>query len=132
MKLFVDENLPAALAHGLDALFAGEHQVVALRDKFDRPGVQDAEWIETLGSEGGWTVLSGDMQIARRRPSRELFLRARLVGFFPLPAVMKLPVHRKAARILTLWPIMLQIAGGTDSALFELGISGNKLRQING
>ena len=124
--------MPAALARGLNALFAGEHQVVALRDKFDRPGVQDAEWIETLGREGGWSVLSGDLRIARQRPSRELFLRAKLVGFFPLPAVMELPIHRKAARILVLWPNMVDLARVTQGGVYGLGIRSTKLDQISG
>ena len=106
--------------------------MVALRDKFDRPGVQDAEWIEALGREGGWTVLSGDLRIARQRPSRELFLRSKLVGFFPLPAVMDLPLHRKAARILTVWPNMIDLVGVTERGVFELSIRATKFRQITG
>ena len=99
---------------------------------FDRPGVQDAEWIDALGREGGWTVLSGDMRIARQRPSRELFLRAGLVGFFPLPAVMELPLHRKAARILTVWSSMVDLVAVTERGVFELGIRSTKFRQITG
>ncbi|MBS0480291.1 MAG: hypothetical protein JSR79_13480 [Proteobacteria bacterium] len=65
--------MPPALARGLNALFDGQHEIVALREKFGRSGVPDAEWITALGREGGWTVLSGDLRIAKKRPSRELF-----------------------------------------------------------
>lgn len=94
--------------------------------------MQDAEWIETLGREGGWTILSGDLRIARQRPSRELFLRAGLVGFFPMPAVLEMPLHRKAARILTLWPNIVDLVGVTERGVFELGVRTAKFRQISG
>ncbi len=105
---------------------------VALYDKFDRRGVTDEEWIETLGREGGWTVLSGDARIARKKPSRELFLRAGLVGFFPLPAVLEQPLHRLAARILIVWPNMVDLVSVTERGVFELGIKGSRFRQISG
>lgn len=56
-------------------------------------GLPDEEWIEALGREGGWSVLSGDIRIAKKRPSRDLFLRANLTGFFPLSAMMALPLR---------------------------------------
>lgn len=121
--------MPRQLARGLHALFDGDHQVVALRDKFDRPGVTDAEWIDALGREGGWAVLSGDMRIAKKRPSREMFLRAGLVGFFPLPAVLALPLTRQAARVLTVWPALVDLRRVTERGVYELGISG-RVRQI--
>ncbi len=37
------------------------------------------------------------MNIARKRPQRELFLRLSLVGFFPRATVIELPVPKKAA-----------------------------------
>src|SRR3546814_13486053 len=92
---------------GTDTLFplttlfrSGEHHVVHIRDKFGTGSLPDAEWIERLGKEGGWSVLSGDRRIAKQKPSRELFLRAGLIGFFPLPAVMQLKLHGMTARIL--------------------------------
>ena len=88
MKLMVDNNLSPLLGRGLGELFKGTHQVVHIKDKFGTGALKDEDWIERLGKEGGWCVLSGDRQIAKRRPSRELFLRAGLVGFFPLPAVL--------------------------------------------
>src|SRR3546814_3383929 len=72
--------------------------------KFGTGSLPDAEWIERLGKEGGWSVLSGDRRIAKQKPSRELFLRAGLIGFFPLPAVMQLKLHGMTARILLAWP----------------------------
>jgi PIN like domain len=103
LKVFVDNNLPPRLARGLDALFADDHTVICHRDKFGDTHIADEDWIVALGAEGGWVVLSGDLNIARKRPSRELFLRSQLVGFFPRRSVMEMPLAKKAARVLTVW-----------------------------
>jgi len=132
LKLLVDNMFPPALGRGLGALFADDHEVVHIKDKFGRGNLTDADWIKALGREGGWGVLSGDLQIAKRRPSRELFLRSGLVGFFPAPAVAKLPFNRLAARLLIVWPTMVALMKTTDRGVYELSISGTKFRQING
>lgn len=130
MKLLVDNNLPPVLGRGLGALFAGRHQVQHMRDKFGTGSLPDEDWIELLGREGGWCVLSGDRRIAKERPSREAFLRAGLIGFFPLAAVLKLPLHAQAARVLTLWPVMDALSRNVGKGCFELGIKSTRLNQI--
>ncbi|WP_125995719.1 hypothetical protein [Sphingomonas sp. S-NIH.Pt15_0812] len=124
MKLLVDNMLPPRMARGLGELFSDQHEVVHIRDKFQTGSLPDAEWIERLGREGGWCVLSGDRRIATKKPSRELFNRSNLVGFFPLPAVLGLPLHSMTARILMLWPSMNDTARVMDRGCFDLGIKG--------
>jgi len=124
VKLLVDNMLPPRMARGLGALFADQHDVVHIRDKFGTGSLPDAEWIERLGREGGWSVLSGDRRIATKRPSRELFNRSNLVGFFPLSAVLDLPLHALTARVLTLWPLMNDTSRAMDRGCFDLGIKG--------
>ena len=130
MKLMVDNNLSPLLARGLGELFRGTHKVIHIKDKFGTGGLKDEDWIERLGKEGGWCVLSGDRQIAKRKPSRDLFLRAGLVGFFPMPAVLDLPLPKQAARILTLWGAMEAVAGSTTRGCYALGVTGAKMQQI--
>lgn len=130
MKLFVDENLPPALARALDAIFKPEHLVQHVIDKFGRRGLLDEEWIPALGAEGGWVVLSGDITIAKKKPSRALFLRSNLVGFFPVETVMKMPLHRQAARVLTAWEDMCEVASRTTRGCYELTQRGSKFAQI--
>lgn len=131
MKLLVDNNLSPKLARGLAGLFAGEHEIQHIREKFETGSLPDEEWIERLGAEGGWCVLSGDRRIATRRPSRELFLRCNLIGFFLLPAVLDLSLHKQAARILTIWPVLETMSKATSRACYDVGISGNRLRQTS-
>lgn len=79
MKLLVDNNLPPRLAEALNVIFAPDHEVTALRREFGRGDLKDEEWIPKLGAEGGWAVLSADMNIARKRPSRQPFIGAGLL-----------------------------------------------------
>jgi hypothetical protein len=130
LRLFVDNNLPPVLARGLGALFAGSHEVISHRDKFGKTHIKDDEWIPALGAEGGWAVLSGDLNIARKRPMRELFLRSNLVGFFPKAAVMELPLHKKASRILFVWDRMERISSDVRPGVFELQIRGDQFRAL--
>lgn len=131
MKLLVDNNLSPKLARGLAALFDGEHDVIHIREKFGTGGLPDEEWIEHLGREGGWCVLSGDRRIATRKPSRDLFLRSNLIGFFLLPAVLDLPVHRQAGRLLALWSVFEAVSKTTSRACYDVGIKGDRLRQTS-
>lgn len=80
VKLPVDNDLPPRLATALNVIFEPADQVIALREKFGRSNLKDEEQIPAPGREGGWAVLSADMKIARKRPSRELFVRPGLVG----------------------------------------------------
>jgi hypothetical protein len=121
---------PPPLGRALGALFAGQHHVEHIKDKFGTGGLKDPEWITVLGEEGGWCVLSGDLRIAKKRPSRQLFLQANLVGFFPLPAVMALPLNGIASRVLAVWPVMEATAKSMDRGCFEMGIKGARFRPI--
>ena len=71
VKVVVDENLPPALARALFALFAGEHEIVHLRERFG-PRVTDVAWISEL-SAGRWVVISGDRRIGETGPSIRRF-----------------------------------------------------------
>jgi hypothetical protein len=130
LRVFVDNNLPPALARGLGALFAGEHEVTCHRDKFGNTHIKDEEWIPALGAEGDWVVLSGDLNIPKKRPTRELFLRAGLVGFFPRKTVMELPLNRKASRVLYVWQQMDEISRTVRPGVFELQIKGEKFSTL--
>jgi len=130
VKLLVDHNLPPRLAEALSLIFAPEHEVVSLRKKFGRHNLKDEQWIPALGQEGGWAVLSADLNIAKKKPSRELFIRAGLVGFFLSPAMQRWPLNRQAARILTIWPQMAAHMSTTANGVFELPASGSKFRTI--
>ena len=119
------------MARALNALFENEHQVIHIREKFGTGDLADEDWIERLGREGGWSVISGDIRIAKKRPSRELFLRSNLIGFFPLTSLLKLSNADLTARLLMRWNDLVLVGKTTDRGVYEVPIRG-KLRQING
>lgn len=130
MKLLVDNDLPPRLASALNIIFEPDHFIVALREKFGRSNLKDEEWITALSRDPGWAVLSADRNIARKRPSRDLFIAAGLVGFFFSPAMQKWPLPRQCARMMTILPNMAAYMKLTASGVFEVPASGSKFRQI--
>ncbi len=111
-------------------MFRGHHEVVHIKDKFGTGSLPDEDWIKALGEEGNWSVLSGDMRIAKKRPSRQVFLTNNLVGFFPAPAIMKLEFSKKVSRILYLWEVIEQQSKLVDRGCFALPMRSMSLRQI--
>lgn len=128
MRLLLDENLPPRAARSLQALFE-EHEIVALRHKFGRPGISDTEWIEALGREGRWSVLTADRRIGRNAIEREALLRNNLIAFVLAPALRKKPLHQQMARLLYIWPDIVGQSGLVSRGLFEISERG-KMRQI--
>lgn len=125
----LDNNLPPVLARGFSGLFAPTHEVIHIREKFGVSNLTDEEWIVRLATEGGWSVLTGDIRIAKKRPSRELFLRSDLVGFFLSPAMDKYTVREKTARLLMRWDDLVSIANTTQRGVYEVPVRG-KLRGL--
>lgn len=130
MKVLIDENLPPALARALEAIFAGQHKVLHLRQKFGA-GVTDIEWISTLNQEGNWIVISGDRRITRNKAEYHAFRNSKLIGFFLSPALHKAKSIKQLERILALWEnlekLCATVGGG---AMFEMPIKSTRLKQL--
>jgi hypothetical protein len=130
VKVLLDHNLSPRIARALQALFVGQHEVVALRDKF-RPDVADLTWIEELSRDGRWVVLSGDRRITRNRAELRAFRQSRLVGMFFSPGLNKAPVVKQAERLLALWASIEKVAETVEGgAMFELPMTSVRLKQL--
>jgi hypothetical protein len=130
VKVLIDENLSPALARSLNALFAGEHEIIHIRDKFGL-GVKDVDWMRRLNAEGRWIIISGDRRITRNRVEYETFRSSRLVGFFLSRGLNKSPVIKQMERLLALWVVIEQQAGiVAGGAMFELPMKSTKLLQL--
>ncbi|MCA3182368.1 MULTISPECIES: DUF5615 family PIN-like protein [unclassified Cupriavidus] len=80
MKFFFDNNLPPALAKALHALSEPTgHSASHLRDMFPA-AIPDAEWIDALASESGWSIVTHDK--LNKGLEREALRRAGLIVFF--------------------------------------------------
>jgi hypothetical protein len=130
VKVLIDENLPPALAHALNALFAGKHEIVHVREYLG-PGATDVEWIERLSTEGRWIVISGDRRITRNKTEYAAFRASRLVGFFSVKGLNKESLVKQMERILALWSnIETQSEIVQGGAMFELPIKSTRIKQL--
>lgn len=130
MRVLFDNNLPPRLARALNELFAGEHEIVALRCKFAQT-IEDVEWIRQLSREGTWVVVSGDRRITRNRAERDAFRNSRLIRFFLARGLYKSKVTKQAERILALWENMEKVVEVVQSgAMFELPMRSSRIKQL--
>lgn len=119
MKFFVDNNLPQALAHALNALSTPEnHSVIHLKDKFPQD-TEDSVWIEALSKEGGWVVLTHDN--LNKGIEREVLRQAGLLVFFLDKSWSNHKFWEKAYQLVRWWPrIMEQSSGIQGGAAFKV------------
>lgn len=132
MKVLIDNDLSPHIADAINALVAPHgHRVTALRRKFAE-NTEDVAWIEALGQEGGWIVISGDASITRRAAERSAWRQAGLVGFFLAPGWRKLDPLLQTARLLMWWERLVAQADLVEGgAIFQLPINpGSRLRQL--
>lgn len=131
MKLLFDNNVSPRVARAIGHLLDDGSTSIPLRDKFPA-SVKDIEWISALGSEGGWSVISGDLRITKNRAERQAWLGTDLVGFFMEPSLARLPPYEQTARLLFKLPLIeAQVRLISGPALFSLPIgNSSRLRQL--
>lgn len=126
----IDENLPAAMARSLAALFAGRHEIIHLRERFG-PMVTDREWIGELNAEGRWIIISADRRISRNKAEQQAFKSSKLIGFFLSAGLQKAKLTRQMERLMALWETIEKqtelVEGGS---MFELPMKSTKLKPI--
>lgn len=130
MKVLFDNNLTPKMARALAELFKGEHSIFALRDRFPA-NPSDLEWIQELGKDDRWVVISGDRRITKNRAEYQAFRSSKLIGFFLSRGLYKSKVTKQLERILAQWEsIEKQHQSVRGGAVFELQLKGTFLRQM--
>ena len=130
MKVFFDHNMSPAMARAFRELFANEHEIASLAEKF-RTNTTDIEWISELNREGQWVVISGDRRITRNRAEYHAFRSSTLIGLFLTAGLNKAPVIKQMERILALWPTIVTVPKTVQGgAMYELPMKGTRLRQL--
>lgn len=78
-KIYIDENMPRQLAHGLNTLQQPQNikdgleiEVLSIADVFGK-GAQDEDWIPKVGAENG-IVITQDYRIQSQKHQRELYI----------------------------------------------------------
>jgi hypothetical protein len=119
-----------AMARAFKELFRGEHEVIALAERF-KPDTPDAEWISALSREGHWVVISADRRITRNHTEYHAFRNSNLIGFFLSRALYKAKVAKQMERILALWDNIENVSKTVEGgALFELPMRSSRVRQL--
>ena len=132
MRLLFDNNISPRVPRAINALISGEgSEAIPLRDKFPA-NTPDIDWIESIGNEGGWSVISGDQRITKNRAERAAWMQTTLIGFFMESGLLKLDPVQQTARLLLWLPVLQrQLALVRGPALFALPLrSSSKLRQL--
>ena len=121
MKFLLDNCFAPRVAQAIAAL-RGE-AVVHQHDRFARDASDEAI-VQALAQEGGWTILSGDLNLARPRLQRRA-LRAYKVTMFSLaPAWLDLPLWEQAAKLVRRWPEIEHEAAAVEAgAMVEIPVS---------
>jgi len=127
VKLLFDNNISPRVPRAINELLASGSQAVPLRARF-AANTSDIDWIEAIGAEGGWSVVS----ITKNRAERAAWMQTDLIGFFMEPALLKLDPLQQTSRLLLWLPVLeRQLSLIRGPALFSLPLrSSSKLRQL--
>lgn len=119
MKLFIDNNLPPALAHALRELSKPDsHLVLHLKDKF-ASNTLDLDWINHLSKEGSWVVITHDN--LNKGLEREALRQAGLLVFFLDKSWSDHNFWDKAYQLVRWWPRIIEQASGiSGGAAFKV------------
>ena len=132
MRFFFDNNIAPVIARSLHELSKDDgHRVVHLREKFavDTP---DIIWIGSLATEKWWTVVSGDIQMSRKKHEAKAWQDSGLTVFFLAKGWNNLKFWDKAWRIVRWWPSIIEYVEADNKGAFIVSSNFNgKFTRIN-
>ena len=133
MKYFFDNCLAPALARGMREFCADQgHEVEFLRNKFSAD-TADVVWLDVLGTEGRWIVISADVRITRRNsPERAAWKASGLTAFFFHDRFPEDGFWNQVHTVVRRWPdIQAQARRTPRGRGFLVPKAGNKLTAID-
>ncbi|MGH7131068.1 MAG: hypothetical protein ACREJO_03890 [Phycisphaerales bacterium] len=113
MKFFFDNCVSPKLARALHALVEPEHSVIHLRGRWpsaDTTSISDEHWIQELGSEQDWIVISGDIRIRTRPKERDALKNAKLTTFFLAEGYTGMDKWEQVRWLIDRWPEIVEAA----------------------
>lgn len=128
MKFFFDNNISPSIARGINELCQPYHcSAVALRDKFEKD-TNDIDWLLTLKSEGNWVIISQD-RFVKNNLEKEAFYRGDSIAFIFAKGWVNLKYWEKAAKMVKIWPKVIEQANLATSGVFEIPVNSTKFKQ---
>ena len=109
MKFFFDNNLAAKIAKGLNGFVSPEHQVLHLKEKFPA-NTDDTDWMQALGREADWIIVTADIRIGRNRHEIEAWKEAGHTIFFLKPGWLKMTFWDQAQKFVKCFPEVIKTA----------------------
>lgn len=113
MRFFFDNCMSPKLARAMHELISPLHEAVPLRQRWpeaDRHSVADVDWIRSLGTEGNWAVISGDIRIRSRPAERDALKAARLTTFFLADGYPKLDKWEQVRWLIEKWTEIVDLS----------------------
>lgn len=109
MKFFVDNNLSARIAKGLNAFVAPEHSVLHLRERFAAT-TDDVDWMRELAKEEGWCVITADISIGKNPHEIAAWKQAGHTIFFLKRGWLKMNFWEQAHKFVKCFPEIIKTA----------------------
>ena len=107
MKFFLDNNISHRLAAALlvleNRVERGDWTVEHLRVRFEQQ-TEDVTWLEALGHEGEWIVISGDIRISRNPAEKAAWRESGLTVFFFASQYPEKNIWTQIMHFLRWWP----------------------------
>jgi hypothetical protein len=134
MKVFIDENMPAALAQGLSHLVKPRFpdvEVLAIKEYFSQ-GIQDDQWIPKVGQLKA-IVITQDFSIHSSKELRNLYMEHE-VGLFFLkpPSKTGYKYWEMVVKVISLWEQIMKIASHDHPPFAYRNSAGtNKFEKFN-
>ena len=131
MKFIFDNNLPSRLARALNILSEPEgHKVLHLKDKFP-PEIPDIKWIQILGKEGNWVIISADIRITKIKQEKQAWKESELIAFFLNKSWTNIRFWEKAWKLVEWWPtIIIEAEKAKQGDSFIIPIRGAQLYKL--
>ena len=123
MKFLFDNNMSPDLAKGLRQFRRiYPEEIIHLKEKFAED-VKDPEYLGTLISEGGWSVISAD-RFKKSTAERQAIMDPNINVFVLSKGFAKLPYWPKTKAMVRQWEDISQLAKLTRGGLWEVRAQG--------
>lgn len=114
MKIALDENIATAVVKMLSGLAKADdsQRITVVSAKKYRPIDErgDENWVRRFARARGNIVVTGDANIRKNLHEQAAFFQAGMITFFFDAAWNQLPLHNKAAMLMTWWPAIIEKA----------------------
>ena len=136
-RAFFDANLSPRLGKMIQALEESLRRVVHIRDHPilkanntpEGNSTPDIEWIELLGSEGDWLVISGDTAIIDPPNEREVLKNSGLPFFAFDKYFANAGRYEQALQLLQMWPEIVRKVDAGETGIFLVRMKQKKSRR---